>query len=522
MPSHTAADVFTDEEPLGPTAIPPGIDLDELSLLHDPTASPNRLLKSRSPTFIVGRRGSGKTSLLLWQQQTPYGTSVQLRTDAIFSRVSAVVNRLRRDIVLTEEGVADVWNLLLWGPVAMRLLDRPHPDDPRAELSFLWEELKPLREAVRDEASGELRGDDIVLDLLADRLAQLVGSGEPILGADKLYQRFRVLDHPWTHCIRAAREIMKARRATVCVLIDSLENIGPGLETLTPTLRGLFHLVGRIGTGGANGGYRLRCCFPSELWPLINRISANPLKDFAQAMTLRWSAADLLHAANARLTGYLRQRHPQLLTSGDEPLQALLPRSVVNRLGVTEPTVSYMLRHTQLLPRQFIHILNRALHRAIVARGTPAVRPEEVLDAVAEVEAILCPEVFASYGHQFPDARAIAHRLLPNLPFRFDDSFLHQMCNRAGIRRSYGVEYPEVREMLAQMGIIGRFRSEDGYYLNAEFEYTVEGSLNLAPEDVYCLHPMFVRECKSRDVRLENMGARPVYPAGTPTTWVPA
>jgi hypothetical protein len=513
------AEVFTNEEPLGPTAIRHEIDLDVLSLLYDPTAGPNRALESRPPTFVIGRRGSGKTSLLLWQQHVRSALSVQLRSDAIFSRVSGIVRRLQRDIVLTEEGVADIWNLLLWGPVAMRLLDSPFPDDPRAESSFLWEELEPIRASVRGDATGELRGDDLVLDFMADRLARIVTSDDLILGADKLYQRFQLRGRPWSHCIQAAREIMRSRREPVCVLIDSLENIGPQLEILTPTLRGLFHLVGRNSMGPGRGGYRLRCCFPSELWPLIHRISANPLKDFAQAMTLKWSASELLHAANARLKGYLEQRYPRLLAGRDAPLQDLLPRTVVNRLGVKEPTIPYMLRHTQLLPRQFIHIVNRTLHRAIVSRGRPTVCADDVLAAVAEVEAILCPEIFAAYRHQFPDAREIAHRLLPHLPFRFDDSLLHQMCNQAGIRKAFGVEYPEVREMLARIGILGRFRSEEGYYLNAEFEYTVESSLNLAPEDTYCLHPLFVRECKSRDVRLATPGTRPVYPAGTPTAW---
>jgi hypothetical protein len=513
-------DVFTKEMPLGPSAIVDEIDPAVLRALYDDRVEQHIQSRRNPPTFIVGRRGSGKTALLLSVQLDADNVVATLSRHNTFLRVQLAVELLRDRVLLTEEGVADLWELLLWGPIAVRLASRRDRRDDPAAYQLLWGETAPLRTAVAAASHAGIPDDDLIVERLLELLCEEILRDPPILGTDTLVRRLKVHERSWGECIEAARTILHARRANVYVLIDSLENIGTHLDRLELTIRGLFHLVGRIGVRPARRSFQLRCCFPSELWPLLTRLSANPMKDLAGKIVLQWKAADLLQSAALRLKHFVDLTYPELADAagpdGSGLWRELLPGSVTNRLGVREPCISYMLRHTQLLPRQFINILNVALHGAIAERGSPRIEPADVVDAVAEVEATLCPEIFAAHAFQYPSAFDVAERLIPFLPFRFDDGMLHRMCGRASIERDFGMDYRKVREMLTRLGIIGRFVSAEETYVIAEFGYTVEGQLVLSPNEDYCLHPLFVRQFSSDDVANPKPDVRPVYPHGTP------
>ncbi len=71
-------------------------------------------------------------------------------------------------------------------------------------------------------------------------------------------------------------------------------------------------------------------------------------------------------ATSARLATFLQQDYPDAYARmrADAPLELFnefFPDTVVNQIGFEEPTIAYILRHTQLLPRQLLLILNEAL-----------------------------------------------------------------------------------------------------------------------------------------------------------------
>lgn len=512
--------VFTQQNPLGPIAINSETDPDVLRALYDTRARLHVDSLRNPPTFLIGRRGSGKTSLLLSSRLDPSNIVIRLSTTGTFSRVQSAVTLLKHRMLLTEEGIADLWSLLLWGPIIVRLLARRQQGEPARDYQMLWEESAPLRQAASNHSTTTLAAiDDVVLDTVLQKLIAEVESNTTLRSTDVLGLEFSVVSRPWVECQRAAERIISHRRSKVYVLIDSLENIGEHIKDLEPSLRGLFHLVGRIGMSTNDRPFQLQCCFPSELWPLLDRISANPTKDFAGRLTLRWHGDDLVRAAGMRLKAFLERNYPAMATRSSDPLEllhGLLPQSIPNSLGMAEPVMAYMLRHTQLLPRQFFFILNEALHRSIADHGKPAVSAEHVLAAVREVEATLCPEIFAAHRFRYPEANDITKALVPHLRFRFSEGELHKMYNRAGIFDRFNLRYNETAEMLVRVGVLGRVTGDGHNYIDGEFDYNVDGSLVLSPHEDYCLHPLFVREYSSVDVIQPRPNTKPVYPAGTP------
>jgi hypothetical protein len=515
MSQLTLDPVFTLQNPLGPIVVSDDADPRALQLIYDTRVNLHVRSAENPPTFIVGRRGSGKTALLLSREFDQDNLAVRLRADRVYSLVQAMVGQLEEQVAVPVEAVADIWELLLWAPIATRLAAVRHPQDPPAARQILWEETAPFRRLPDTCDVG-----DAVVELAATLLSRHLDGPTRVLSAGSALRDFTVVQRPWAQVVTAARDLLAARGLPVFVLIDSLENIGAHIDRLRPTLQGLCHLVGKLGVATNRRPYTLQCCFPSELWTRLDDISANPVKDFAGRMVLQWRWRDLLQATGMRLRSFLEVHYPQLAEQapGDSLalLDRLFPPRITDSCGADEPTYAYILRHTQLLPRQVFYIINEALHRALLENGAPEISPRHIVEAVRAVEAALCPEVFSAHAYCYPQAHAVARQLIPFLPFRFDDGLLHRMCNQAGIRKHFGLDYQEVREMFATVGILGRFFAETSSYVSAEFAYSVDGQLLLSPEEEYCLHPLFVRQYRSVDLVPGRPRPKPVYPTGVP------
>jgi len=519
MTLQTLAPVFTLQQPLGPIAVSDDDDPRALQQIYDTRCELHLRSAVNPPTFIVGRRGSGKTSLLLSRGFDPANLTVRLSADRIYSLVQAMLARFETQVSMPVEAVADLWELLLWVPIAAALARSPDRRDPPAQAQILWEETAPLRTLPdrRDEA-------DVGIETAALMLIDHLDGLDRVLSAARVLDGFVLAERPWRVVVRAATEVLQARALPAFVLIDSLENIGPHIDRLQATLQGLCHLVGRLGSPSRARPITVQCCFPSELWSRLDDISSNPVKDLAGRLVLQWRWQDLLRATGMRLRSFLEVHYPTIdALDSDDPvtlLGRLFPPSVVNRSGIEEPTYAYLLRHTQLLPRQIFHIINSALAQALIETGTPRVAGHHLVAAVAEVEAALCPEVFSAHSYRYPLAHQVARQLIPFLPFRFDDAELHRMCNLAGISKHFRLDYREVREMFATIGIIGRCVHETQAYVTAEFAYSVEGQLVLSPDECYALHPLFVRQYRSADLVRRRAGGgpapKPVYPVGVP------
>jgi len=396
-------DLFTPENgPLGPVAVHDTDAVEQLKLLYDKSVRIHIESLEHPPTFIVGRRGSGKTALLLSKEFDRGNLSIRLSTSEAFNEVHQSLVELKSKMLVSVETASKLWATLLWGPIAVRVAQLPDDRrDPRGHVQKLWQSTRELREAARDTETP----DDVVLQTLTSRFVEKLYSAGRIVSLDQLSSELIIGETPWSTTQSLAREIVKERRLPVFVLIDSLENLGDLVDEIELTLQGLFHLVGRL--PNRPGQFRVQCCFPSELWPRLSRISSNPTKDFASQLVLQWRSSDLIRLCSTRLAHFLRANYPDHFSPDflDRPmlLTEFLPPTVMNNSGREENTILYIFRHTQLLPRQVLHILNRVLQEAISSDpgAPPRVRPEHIVEAVLDIEGLLCGEVFSAHKWLF-------------------------------------------------------------------------------------------------------------------------
>jgi serine/threonine protein kinase/DNA-binding SARP family transcriptional activator len=516
----TIEDFVGEETPFGPIA------MDEISVpaiyrhLYD---SDNRIyeeIMQRNPSFIVGRRGAGKTALMRVPLLDPANLLVEFNSSDLFAQVLGCVQAVeqRGGRIFTSQ-IGDIWEGVVWTGLCLATLRSVDGAAmPHAELR-----------AVQRFVAGYGDASTLTIDRVAMEHCRKIGQvaavrGVTAIGLDVMSGGVELADAK-----RACLTLLERSGRRPIVLMDSMEDAHAELDTLARVLAGLFAYIGRSDRD-PRSEIRFRFCYPSELWSKLSEFAANPLKDAENHIKLFWHARELIKIAGHRLSLYLELCHPDALerlfgrtgydaTSFDDAravLSAVLPPDIVNQSGITENTLAFTLRHTQLLPRHFLQILNGVMRRNREL-GEPAlsVRPEAVTDGVHRVEELLVTEIFTAYSAVHPAAREVCRRVIPELPVAFSDGQLHRTFNRAGIRKATGLAYFDFKEMLLEIGCLGRVLGSTDRYVEGEFDYTLPTPLYPGTDDQLCLHPLFseVFQARREPAETEESPAL-VYPYG--------
>jgi hypothetical protein len=167
--------------------------------------------------------------------------------------------------------------------------------------------------------------------------------------------------------------------------------------------------------------------------------------------------------------------------------------SVVNGYGRTEPTFAYVLRHTQLRPRQVIVLCNRVAEAARAAGTFPKIDSSIMRSAVRAEAPSLATEVINAYSSSYKNLSQIL-QALSGMPVTFDARQLDKVAPRTAGEWPGG-EYSasRFRNVVSELGIIGRVRRRDdrARTIQADFEYALHQPLALQAGDECVVHPMF-------------------------------
>ncbi len=483
---------------------------DRSNLIYKQTTGPTR------PTYIIGRKGAGKTAFLIGASDSRH--QERLRTSTIYSEMVATLRRYReRRAPLYTEQIAEIWQALFDHVALAHACRTASGADRPNELQTMWDYLDRPDGAVGDPM-------DISELFLADLQRRIDNSA--IFGLREMIDGMQRGGVQFADARKATIAVLDARVDEATVVMDNLEDLHERLDELREALAGLFRVIGRE-KGAANGRpYRIHICLPSELFGTIHEISSNPEKDFrGNYLTIYWTAGELLRLAGSRLRLFLESHHPDqladLVRAAPEAaesdlalLRSTLPDSVRGGLGVDEDPVAYLLRHTQLLPRHLIGILNHvySAHGSVPWKVTPAA----VLRGTRHAEAIVVRGILAAHRETYPEAQAALKKLSDRLKICFPANQLHKVFNRAGIRKMTGLEFGDFLEMLLEMGVLGVKVGKTARYNKADFRYTYESTLNAQEDtDELCFHPLFTRYLHERALpRLRREGELPTYPYG--------
>lgn len=434
--------------------------------------------------LIVGRKGSGKTALstfLSFQTTIPDSRYVMLDVRQIYKKIfrkEASWTEQRRQLVIPE--LATAWDLIVWSHIIDSIRDDITPTDHGTQ----WQKLSPAS--------------------IFEWLAQIIVDGD---GDSRKVSADIERINSDTNLEDAKIAICKlCSRRPLIVAIDTLEQYDVNDNLLMYAQAALIEFAARFNAIYSEQGLHLKVFVPGEIFPyLYQRVVLNPSKSIKHPVFLLWRARDLLRLICWRLfkrlkgAGYEFTRN-QLKVNWDNYKEVLdhmwtpfFGSQIENGNGHMEDSFPYVLRHTQMRPRQLIYLCNTIANRSLDSGRFPHAMSHEVRDGVREGEDWLAQEILNSYSSVHENVDKII-KALDGAPMRFPGSELDRRAKRTRSHWPPGrYSLDEFRRVVAEIGVVGRVRhgSSGARFISAEFEYSLPRHLNIAPEDECVIHPMF-------------------------------
>ena len=503
---------ITNEEPFGPIDST-DIDLRDVNALEMLFEHHNRIydgLRNR-PSIIMGRKGSGKTSYLrtvFFDKKYDYFT--EIRTAHVIARISKIIQGTTGEAVFPEV-LAELWEMVLWICVLSEFRKLSLLPQDKVDLVNVYLE----RIGVSDTTNV-----DDVLWKLADVFDQIIQES-PNEGVTEILRRLDRL--AFDNVMLLVMGSLKTANKKFVILMDSLDDFQLDIDSVARSLQGLLKFIGSMNK--PRDVVDIRFCLPTELYRRIIKISSNPNKDFRRSLKLQWTASELTLIGAQRLKIFLELYYPSYLkkllpldptrmVDALELFNAVLPKTITNQGGFQEETLSYILRHTQLLPRHFLMLLNSIFRNManIQVKNPFPISEAQITNGVRQVEERIVNEIFVAFKLIHPTAEEVCKRGLPQLGHKFTMGELHKVFTWYGKAVFSGDSIFEFQRMLLEIGAMGRVipdKSSD-VYIQGTFEYTVDHEISISHNDEMCLHPLFSDVFHSAGEQ-----DQPVYPYGS-------
>jgi hypothetical protein len=371
------------------------------------------------------------------------------------------------------ELMARQWNARLWLEVGRAIHEH---------YTYLWDTLP---QAVRDYVGS----DDVVRQAMD-------GGGQRIMSADQYVDELR-------------RSLEQQRKRCVLTL-DNIERY-----TFEPVqnavMTGLIAATGKM-ISRQDPVLDVKLCLPAEVFERLKELCFRSDKDLQKLQYLHWNSAELMHVAATRLKVYFQLYDEEsfdtikdLRLSERSALRSFwkrfLPERVTNSIRVEEETFTYLLRHTQMLPRHLLTVLN-AIASRIPRDGRALFRvpvsADDIVKGVEDTEDANAQAVLSMFEPTYPFVREVFDLVMPRLTRVFDYGYLHSVYNSSAKQPMENMKRGDFRQfwrLMLSTGAIGVVENDSSsdVYEEARFEFNSKHTLKISDKDRLCVHPIFSR-----------------------------
>jgi hypothetical protein len=472
------------------------------------------------PSILVGRKGSGKTTYLNNILFKDGVIGIPIATWIIMDEVTDIIKTMiEQGIDVRAERASYIWQWLFLNAILLssrKIIDKNSIDEIAKML--------PTKEYAEI-------GIAAITSFLKEKVKQWVKLGQ---NADLASVAF-ILEDKSTAIDKLERELssyLADKEKIAVILLDNEENFLSNpkpkkqeeaiREARKSAISGLLNYCGRANEGAIN--VQVRYCIPAEQFHAFKDFSESTGKDFSNLHLLHWTVGELLSMIAHRYMLYLYV-WKDIDTSLEKVYRELvgfeiysrqgaldffhkvLPDEISNGRVIPEKSLTYILRHFQVLPRQLITVFNTIVGLTIrEKRSLLSIDKEIIKRAVHSREASMAEEIIRAYKVRYPEASKIVKKVLPNIPliFNYRDirSFYdgNQFRNKGkdvltSYRGEVEISPDRFERCLVETGIIGRVIDKPRVgrlgYINAEFEYSMPSTLDLCEEDQLVIHPIF-------------------------------
>jgi hypothetical protein len=445
--------------------------------------------------LIIGRRGSGKSSLakyLEFQDSIKNARLIDVNEPEIYEETlrQIIANTNYPDDLLTSR-IVKLWNYIIWSLI----LDSLREVDPVIGAACILSDQKNIPGRIVSEVLKKIAGKTI-----GDSVGSLVEQVESYLASSLFKEaKTKVLAH--------------VCEMPVIIAIDTLERYDRNDEQLMCATAALIQSSSEFSISYAGRGIHIKAFIAAEVFPHIKEAAiANTTKYIRYPMYLHWRPKDLVRLICWRLKKYLDGHH--LFSNGSTHVNnwndfdgvihkiwtPFFGSHICNEGGTLEKSFPYVLRHTQMRPRQLVVLCNAIAKRAMQNESFPFFKSESIASIVKETEGSLADEVINSYARIYPRVGEVLEALQTS-PMTFEGSYLDQVAKRTSYAwpaRTYSLD--NFRKLVAELGIVGRMRKfdEESGIMQADFEYAQTDRLPLRSNDVCVIHPMFYSKLRTK------------------------
>ena len=503
---------FSNKKPMGPISSDQLTDSSVMKVLFD---TENRIYKelTRKPSLIIGRKGAGKTAFLRSiHLDDQYKIVTEIKTHEAFLYVVQSIEEIAGNLPFVES-IAEIWDSVFWTSIFSEIIKKNYSDQDG--LDIIERYLNGMGITKSSSAESVIK---IIVNTISEKSKGPAGITAAVIS------KLAFNDVSFVTAKDAAERLLKQNKVRAVVLMDSMEHFPLNEHSVARALAGLLKTIGQFHHHASLA--EIRFCVPSEMWHSFYELSSNPLKDFEHHVTIHWHAGELLRIAASRLAIYMALYEPKLYDSLDVDgynlherkeairfFQKIMPDKIENGMGKEEESMAYILRHTQLLPRQlFAYFVSIIARNKRLGSDVSNIKPKAIRKGIYDSEIDITSEIFSAYRYLYPCARDVCEKCIPYLPFEFTVGHLHQVFNRHGKKVCRHEAYDDFLRMLIEMGVVGRVINRTERYIEGVFEYTVPHKLVVSTEDYLCLHPSFCEVFSAIKMKSKN---RVVYPYGS-------
>lgn len=446
--------------------------------------------------LIVGRRGSGKTSLTQYfefQDRFRHANYICVRDlEKFFELWCQVAERSTYGFTIAIPQLDSLWEYIFW----MLMFHHLRQDHPAFSIH-----------SVSAAKSSEVQW--VVTDILEHLLheSELLAHG---IVSRYIEQKMRTEEFQLAQ--QTALKI--AGKHPFLIAVDTMEKYGVHNEVLMKSTAALIQCAARFNVLYASRGIHLKVFIAAEIFPhLRESVVANTTKYIQNPLYLHWRPKDLLRLITWRFQRYLANC-PPYQQYGQQNVHwehfdhvketmwyPFFGRFITNTMGQMEDTFPYILRHTQMRPRQIIYLCNAIARESINADRFPQLKAVDVQSIIKQAEHHLSEEVLNSYSEIYPNVAEIVAALRRS-PQMFKGNYLDKVAKETASawpeRHSYSMS--AFRRMVTELGIVGRVRKYDitTGIVTADFEYMIEDRLVLHSSDDCVIHPLFYAKLETQ------------------------
>jgi len=466
---------------------------------------------SKKDVYLIrGRRGSGKTALAvhLGSYKESHGVPEILSEEKISREFLLQISKSASDNQSNPPQVSllrDGWNLIIWSILFIKYSGQD----------------EQIRKASVRVCAGHTCSD------FDQYIATVLKSFQGKLELPNFWQL--ATQFSTDNILQAAvpRVLAQVARQPITISIDTAEHYNINNSQIMNSFAALIEAASLFESYYSHKyPVYVKVYLPDESYSaLVQRYISNPAKHVRNVVLLRWRPRDLLKCVMHRLAHNVNRRLdwrevlpiPDISRGlgSDEVVRTkmwnpIFGEYVKSRIGITENSWVYVLRHTQLQPRQVIRICNEIILKSIKAGEFPKISAESIRSGIQAAEHACAEWIINSFKEVFPGFDMVVDALKNGPAVIKPTELRSEILGRAAqimgrVPKSIVANFEDFEDfsrtyskdgflrVLIQSGILGRVvsRAENQRIIRAQFQYNTDQDISIHENEECVVHPMF-------------------------------